>query len=61
MNNQIWPGKDRKKDLGFDEYLELFKSYDRLLGWLLDEVSIQNDPKIMRPIRRAQFKLPLNI
>lgn len=61
MNNQFYPNKDHNQNLGFEEYLELFKSYHKLLDWLITEVEVQEDPNLMRPIRRAQFTLPLNV
>lgn len=57
MNNQIWPNRD----LDFDENLELIRSYNDLLDWLTEEACIQEDPTLMLGIRKAQFKLPLNV
>ncbi len=62
MNNRFYPKeKPNIITFTFDDNLELMESYDRLLDWLITEACIQEDPTIMKHLRRAQFQLPLNL
>lgn len=59
-NNQFWPhGKVDPETI--DYFQELFEAYDRNLDWLNEEVLFQEDPDLMKQIRRAHYKLPLNL